>query len=193
MRTLLAASGFARAFAVLPGEDFGRGHQRRLLAVGDGQQHGVHGDDRLAAADVALQQAVHRDAVAAMSAAISSIACRWPAVSSNGNSRRMRASILALVGSGGRGALVLQPPFADRQGELQDEQLLIDEPPPGLFQAGLVGGEMDLRQRGFDRPEVVGVEKVVGKHFVDQRAHAISTTPCTIRRICVWLIPSVSE
>ena len=37
----------------------------------------------------------------AMSPAISSIACRCPAVSSNGNSRVIRASILLLVGSGG--------------------------------------------------------------------------------------------
>ena len=44
---------------MLPGQDFGRRHQRRLLAVGHGQQHRVDGDDRLAAADVALQQAVH--------------------------------------------------------------------------------------------------------------------------------------
>ena len=47
---------------MLPGEDFGRGHQHGLVAVGHGQQHRVDGHDRLAAAHVALQQPVHRHA-----------------------------------------------------------------------------------------------------------------------------------
>ena len=72
-----------------------------------------------------------------MSAAISSIACRWSAVSSKGNSRVMRASILRIDRQRRRLPLVRQPPFADRQRELQDEQLLIDEPPLGLLEAGL--------------------------------------------------------
>ena len=45
---------------MLPGEDFRGGHQHRLVAVGDRQQHGVDGHHRLAAAHVALQQPVHR-------------------------------------------------------------------------------------------------------------------------------------
>ena len=45
---------------VLPGEHFRGGHQRRLVSVGDRQQHGVDRHDRLAAAHVPLQQPVHR-------------------------------------------------------------------------------------------------------------------------------------
>ena len=45
---------------VLVGEDFGGGHQGALPAVVDGDGRGERGDDRLAGADVALQQAVHR-------------------------------------------------------------------------------------------------------------------------------------
>src|SRR6185503_3183671 len=45
---------------VLLGEDFGRRHQRRLPAVLDGLQRRERRDQRLAAADVALQQTAHR-------------------------------------------------------------------------------------------------------------------------------------
>ena len=45
---------------MLPGEDFRGGHEHGLVSVGHGQQHRVQGHDRLAAAHVALQEAVHR-------------------------------------------------------------------------------------------------------------------------------------
>ena len=45
---------------VLLGEDLGRRHQRALPAGVDRARRGERGDDRLAGADVALQQAVHR-------------------------------------------------------------------------------------------------------------------------------------
>ena len=44
---------------MLLGEDLGRRHQRTLVAALDRGQQGGDGDDRLAGADVALQQAVH--------------------------------------------------------------------------------------------------------------------------------------
>ena len=44
---------------VLAGEDLGRRHQRRLAAGLDRGEHGEQRDQRLAGADVALQQAVH--------------------------------------------------------------------------------------------------------------------------------------
>ena len=84
---------------MLPGEDLRRRHQHRLVPVGHCQEHRVDRHDRLAAADVALQQPVHRP-VDAMSAAISAIAFSWPAVSSNGNNRRMRASIRGVASRG---------------------------------------------------------------------------------------------
>ena len=45
---------------VLLGEDFRRRHERDLLARFDGLQRGQRRDDRLAGADVALQQPLHR-------------------------------------------------------------------------------------------------------------------------------------
>ena len=50
---------FAGAEVVLRGEDFGGGHQRRLEAVFDGDQRGLHGDDSFAGADIALEEAAH--------------------------------------------------------------------------------------------------------------------------------------
>ena len=44
---------------MLFGKDFGRRHHGRLRAGFDGGQRGQGGDDGFAAADIALQQAVH--------------------------------------------------------------------------------------------------------------------------------------
>jgi hypothetical protein len=46
---------------MLLGENFGRRHEGRLITGLDGLTNGQRGDDRLAAADVALQQALHRE------------------------------------------------------------------------------------------------------------------------------------
>ena len=62
-RDLARRSGSSQArelAVVLLGEDFGRRHDRDLIAVLDRLQRGERGDDGLAAADVALQQALHR-------------------------------------------------------------------------------------------------------------------------------------
>ena len=45
---------------MLPGENFRRSHQRRLMPVGHGQQNRVDRHHRLAAAHVPLQKPVHR-------------------------------------------------------------------------------------------------------------------------------------
>ena len=50
----------AQVLEVLLGQNFGRGHQRGLRAQRCGHRHAECGDDGLAAAHVALQQAVHR-------------------------------------------------------------------------------------------------------------------------------------
>ena len=44
---------------MLGGEDLGGGHERGLVAVLHGDDHGLECDDRLARADVALQKAAH--------------------------------------------------------------------------------------------------------------------------------------
>ena len=49
----------ARGEVMLRGEDLGGRHQRGLVAVLDGDERGLHGDDGLAGADVALEEAAH--------------------------------------------------------------------------------------------------------------------------------------
>ncbi len=53
----------ARGKIMLHGENFGWRHQRGLAAVGDGDDRRLQRHNRLAAADVALQQAIHRSAI----------------------------------------------------------------------------------------------------------------------------------
>ena len=55
---------------MLRGKNLRGRHQRRLVAVLDGYQHGLQGHNRLAGSDIALQQAPHRDGLR-MSATIS--------------------------------------------------------------------------------------------------------------------------
>ena len=58
----LAAGAFeelARGEEMLGGEDLGGRHERGLVAVFHGDEHGLEGDDGFAGADVALQQAAH--------------------------------------------------------------------------------------------------------------------------------------
>ena len=45
---------------VLLGEDLRRGHERRLVAGLDGEEHGAEGDEGFSRADVAVEQAIHR-------------------------------------------------------------------------------------------------------------------------------------
>ena len=126
---------------VLPGEDFGGGHQHGLVAVGHGQQHGVDGHDRLAAAHVALQAAGSSAAGRPCRRRSRRSPAPGPAVSSKGNSRRMRASILAVASSGGACRWSCCCCRFTAKAKLQDEQLLVDEPPPGPVEALLVGRE----------------------------------------------------
>ncbi len=54
------AEVFAERTQVLPSQNFGRGHQNRLVSVSHRQQHGVLRHHRLAAPHFALQQTIHR-------------------------------------------------------------------------------------------------------------------------------------
>ena len=58
---------------MLFGEQLGRHHDRRLISVLDREQRGEQRDDRLAAADVALQQPLHATVAASCRATISRI------------------------------------------------------------------------------------------------------------------------
>ena len=97
-----------------------------------------------------------------MSAAISAIACSWPGGQLEGK-QPADAGVDLGRGLQRRGlALVVLLPALHGQGQLQDEQLLVDEPPPRPGQALVVGGEWISGSAWRERPEVVGFE-VLGR------------------------------
>ena len=59
-----ALQQLARGQKMLRGENLGGRHERGLVAVFHGHEHGLQGDDGLARADIALQQAAHGAGVA---------------------------------------------------------------------------------------------------------------------------------
>ncbi len=62
MHSTVMPNGRRELLRVLRGEDLGRRHQRRLQSRVMGEHDRRRGDERLAAADIALQQPVHRRA-----------------------------------------------------------------------------------------------------------------------------------
>ena len=152
---------------VLPGEDFGGGHQHGLVSVGDRQQHGVDGHDRLAAAHVALQQPVHRQRGGHVAGDFSD------RLLLPGGQLEGEQPPDACIDSGGGlqrwgPLLVVLLPALHGQPQLQNEQLLVDEPPPRPRQVIPTAWEMDLRQGPPERPEIVALEILGRKHFVEQ-------------------------
>ena len=73
---------------MLLGERLGRRHQRPLTPGLDSAQQRVERDDRLARADVALEQPLHRAGPAEVGVDLARRACSWCAVSSNGSTAR---------------------------------------------------------------------------------------------------------
>ena len=57
-----------QALIVLLGKDFGGGHQRRQIAVLEGNIAGSCGDHRFSRADISLHQTIHRSAAAKVAA-----------------------------------------------------------------------------------------------------------------------------
>ena len=151
---------------VLPGENFRGGHQHGLVSVGHRQQHGVDGHHGLAAAHVALQEPVHGQRAGHVGGDLGD----RPLLARGQLEGEEAADAGVDLGRGlqGRGLplVVLLLPL-DGQRQLQNQQLLIHQPPPGAVQTLLVGGKMDLRQRLAERPEVVGLQIFVGKDFVE--------------------------
>ena len=162
----------AQRAEMLAGEDLGRRHQRRLISVSHGQQHRVDGHHRLAAADVAVQEAVHRGRAIHVGGDLANrlilpggqLPGEQPA-NAGVDSRRCfeQRSIAA-------GQL---PVPLHRQRELQNEQLLIDESPLGLQEPRGVVRKMNLAKRLFQRPDVLRREIRFGKNLVEQIGVAI--------------------
>ena len=154
---------------MLPGEDFRGGHEHGLLSVGHGQQHPVQGHDGLAAAHVALQEAVHGPRSAHVGPDFGN---RLPLA--RGQLKGEEAEDAGIDQGRGRQRrglphlVLLMPP--DGQCQSQQKKLLVGQSPPRAGQLFGVVGRVDLPDRALQRPQVVGLEIVVGKDFFEHAA-----------------------
>ena len=138
---------------MLLGEDLGGRHQRRLSSVLDRHQHRQQGDDRLARADISLQETAHRPGRGQVGDdLLEDLLLRAREVEGQ-HGRQLRAH------RGGRRvrdrpSLVAVTLPAQPERELQQEEFLEDESLVGPRRAGLVrlevgplGWEVDLAKR----------------------------------------------
>ena len=136
------------------------GQQRRLISAADAGPDGGGGNQRLAAAHVALQKAVHGGAAGQ----IGQNFVYGPALGTGGGEGERcpeGGRVEPMHGrTGGCAAPVLHPPNA----QLEHQQLLIDEPPPGCKSLLLCG-------RAVDGPHGIGLgeQAVFFQHLLWQR------------------------
>ncbi len=140
---LAGAEQFFQRAGVLPHQQLSRSHDRGLMPLGHGQQHRVHGHHGLAAADVSLQEPIHRlaprhvgrnfgDHLVLAGRQLERKQAADPGVDL-GRCRQRRS-----LGLGH------QPGPPQGQGQLHQQQLLIDQPPLGPGQLLGVIGKVDL-------------------------------------------------
>ena len=122
---------------VLLGEDLGRRHQRALPAGVDRARRGERRDDRLAGADVALQQAVHRHGAAEVGVDLGGDAPLRRASAGTAARRAARRAAPPRRGGERRRALALALALGEQLRELLREQLLELEALPGRMRAVL--------------------------------------------------------
>ena len=151
----VAEHGRDRALVLL-GEHLGRGEQRCLAAGVDHLEHRAERDDRLAGADLALQQPVHRVALAELGGDLLPHAAlavgqgeREPLVEPVEDAPRS-----AGAGVGDRG-LDRRPPPGEHG--LRDEGLVVLEPLLGRDLLAPVVRPVDPAQRLVDLDEVLGL------------------------------------
>ncbi len=152
---------------VLPRKNLGGRHERRLAAVRGCKQHGIDRDDRLSAPHVAVQKAVHGHVAGHVGGDFADRAVL------RRSEREGKEAADAGVDLGGRfqchgAALALKGGALQRQGELQDQQFLVDEAAARLGQGLVIGGKVDLAQRAAQRPQSVRFPIRQRKHLVEQ-------------------------
>ena len=128
---------------VLLGERLGGRHQRALAARFDCAEDRVERDRRLAGADVALQEALHRERPREIAVDLGDGALL---VRREGKRQRDAVATRQLARRAerrGHGVLVPRP----EHGELEREQLVEREPPPGQLGLLLRLGEVERRER----------------------------------------------
>ena len=152
---------------VLCGEDFGRGHQAGLEAVVDRDQHAHQRDERLAAAHVPLQQAVH---LVAGGGVLPDFANHALLRAGEREGEPLAVKTVELFADGGEEktvvlAYALLPVGEDH--ELHAEEFLELEPQFGGFEPLVVCGKVDVVQRVAQRREPVLFEDALRQRLGD--------------------------
>ena len=152
---------------VLAGQDLRRGHDRGLKTVRDGQKDGVNRHGRFAAADVSLEQPVHRPAGSRIARNVAD---------------RLELALRQVVGEKladaavhlGRGfedrrtEIADLLPAADFKRELEEKKLLKDKPAAGMVRTVLRFGKVHFLDRLGNRQKRVLLAKRFWKRFVEQ-------------------------
>jgi len=139
---------------MLLGEDFGGRHQRRLVAGLDRVQHGQRGDHCLAAADVALQQALHRMRLFKVGGNFAPC----PALrAGEAKGQRLQQGVGELRGGQQlRRAARATGQVSAAQAQLLGQQLVELHPPPGREVACLERRLRNLRRRVVEEADSLG-------------------------------------
>ncbi len=151
---------------VLLGEDLGRRHEGGLQSVFHGQHGREHGDDGLARADVALQQAVHRlGALHVFADLLERRALAGRQLERQHAAQRLADAIVDA--NGVRLPLGVRLAASQQQPHLEAEELFEDQP-------ALRGRskQVQLVKRRFHRREVGQPQRVVPGWQVQACAHA---------------------
>ena len=152
---------------VLPGEDLGRRHDRRLMAGLDRDERRVQRDERLPGSDVSLEQDVHRPGSPHRLADRVDRSLLRP-----GRLERQRPG--EPLGQRARhrvrdaGLLGLHAMLAERDPELEREQLVELQPLLRAGELALILGEMDLPQRLVVVAEGFGLHQL-GREWIGDR------------------------
>ena len=161
---------------VLPGQHLGRGHQRRLMLVGHRHEQGVDGDGRLAGADVGLQEPLHRPFAGQVAANVGD-----GLVLVGGQGERKQPANAGVEDRARRQdrrpAAVAHLAAPQRQAQLQEQELLVNEAPPRPERLRRRGREVDGAQRlRHARPVVQAPQRL--RQVLDDSARRRGQAPC---------------
>jgi hypothetical protein len=150
---------------MLAGKNFRGCHQGRLVTAGHTSEHGVHGYYGLAAADVALQQPIHRRFAGHVAGHFTN---RGPLTGGEFERKKSFDSRIDIRCGYKRGRakshLLLPAPCDHRQ--LQNEKFLKYKSPPRSFQLARVLRRVDRRQGRGERHEVEFSKQLRRKYFL---------------------------
>ena len=185
----------AQGGGVLLGQDLGRGHEGALAAPVDGHQQGRERDHRLARTHVALQEPVHGQRRRHVGADVAEHAALRPGQRETMSAQelahqrgpgvrqgaRRHVEVVGIEGVAHPRRALLEAPAAQRQEELQTQELVEDESAPRRGDLGHVRRDVDAPVGGGPLDQgvvsaqvlVEGIEERPGafEGFLDEAAH----------------------